>query len=55
MTVRITAELDGQPVPVDQHSFADEKTICAVMRLMAPFCCGSASWSSSKIAEPGGR
>ena len=36
MTIRITAELGGQSLPVNQHSFADEKTICSVMRLMAP-------------------
>ena len=36
MTTLVRLEVDGQAEPVDQHSFADEKTICSVMQLMAP-------------------
>ena len=36
MMTLVRLEVDGQAEPVDQQSFADEKNICAVMRLMAP-------------------
>ena len=36
MTTLVRLEVDGQAEPVNKHSFADEKTVCSVMRLMAP-------------------
>src|SRR5262245_57943271 len=32
----IKARLDDQPIPLDRQAFANEKTICSVMQLMAP-------------------